>query len=500
MELSPRSAKRLLLLALLLGATADRFFTGRWLGISVPLFVAAGLLALGWFSVTEGRPPTKANLWLGAAALLFAGFCALRDAPVLVALDALVALGLLLLLTAHYRGQVLLHLSFSQAGASWFSAIENIAASPRKLVVQTARSSPVRRSQVVAALPVARGVVLAVPALLGFGGLLMAADSVFASYVSQTLSFRIPLDLASLANHTLVTLILTWLCAGGLVAALSVPSIQEAPPSEGATQRLQPPRAAWLSLGWIEALTVLILVDVLFGSFMLVQGAYFFGGLDTLDRTGMTYASYARRGFFELIAVAGLALALLGLLALLTRRHTPRQRQVFNAASGAMVVLVLGMLVSAFQRMWLYEEAYGFTRLRVYTHSFMVWLAAVLLLFLAALLRSRPRVFVFGSFVTALVYLALLNLANPDALIVRANIARYYESGKLDAGYLASLSADATPDLAGSLGRVDASARAVFRDAFRQQRLVLSEARAQQGWPAWSVARARALAVLDSIP
>jgi hypothetical protein len=370
-------------------------------------------------------------------------------------------------------------------------------------IVQTARSLPVHRSQLAAALPVARGVVLAVPALLGFGGLLMAADSVFASYVSQTLSFRIPLDLGSLVNHTLITVVITWLCAGGLVAALSVPSLPAAPdalPSEGVTQRLQPSRAAWLSLGWVESLTVLVLVDGLFGSFMLVQGAYFFGGLDTLDRTGMTYANYARRGFFELIAVAGLALALLGLLALITQRHTPRQRQVFNAASGAMVVLVLGILVSAFQRMWLYEEAYGFTRLRVYTHSFMVWLAVVLLLFLAALLRSQPNVFVFGSFVAALVYLALLNLANPDALIVRANVARYYESHKLDAYYLASLSADATPDLVDSLERVDASARAVFLDAFQQQRLVLSEAHAQQGWPAWSISRARALAALDSIP
>src|ERR1051325_6670937 len=113
MEVPLRSPKHVLLLALLLGVSADRLFTGRWIGISAPLFVAAGLLALSWLSAAEGRPPTRANLWLGGAALLFAGFCALRDAPVLVALDAVAVVGLLLLLVAHYRGPILLRLSLS---------------------------------------------------------------------------------------------------------------------------------------------------------------------------------------------------------------------------------------------------------------------------------------------------------------------------------------------------------------------------------------------------
>ena len=38
-----------------------------------------------------------------------------------------------------------------------------------------------------------------------------------------------------------------------------------------------------------------------------------------------------------------------------------------------------------------------------------------------------------GTAVSALVYLAALNLANPEALIVRQNVARYGASGKLEA-------------------------------------------------------------------
>jgi hypothetical protein len=325
----------------------------------------------------------------------------------------------------------------------------------------------------------------------------MAADSVFASYVVDTLTIRLPFNVASSINHAVVEMLIAWLCAGGMAVALNAPAAAAAAsplPAEGDTQRLVAPEPAWRMLGWVEALTMLVLIDVLFGSFMLIQGAYFFGGLDTLARTNMTYADYARRGFFELLVVACLALLLLWTLALVTRRGKPREFSIFNAASGVMVVLVIGMLVSAFQRMWLYEEAYSFTRLRIYTHSFMIWLAVVLVLFLVALLRDQLKLFVFGSFVSALVYLALLNIASPDALIVRANIARYHAGGDLDADYLASLSADATPALNAAIGDVDDTSRVIIRNRMQQQHAVISAALAEQGWPAWSVARARALA------
>src|SRR4029453_1820993 len=95
---------RLLLVALGLGLSADYLFYGRWLGISVPLFVALGLAALYGLGRPVGGPPARANLWLGAAALFCALCVALRDTLFLAALDLLAALGLLLLVAAAYRG------------------------------------------------------------------------------------------------------------------------------------------------------------------------------------------------------------------------------------------------------------------------------------------------------------------------------------------------------------------------------------------------------------
>src|SRR5581483_22778 len=136
------------------------------------------------------------------------------------------------------------------------------------------------------------------------------------------------------------------------------PQVQEVEPlpAEGDTQRLRPPRRPPIALGAVETLTVLVAVDLLFGSFMAIQGAYFFGGLDSLARTGMTYSEYARRGFFELLAVACLALTMLCAFAGVTRRDEAWQRRAFDAACAAMIALVLELLASAFQRMLLYEQ------------------------------------------------------------------------------------------------------------------------------------------------
>lgn len=413
----------LLLLALALGICADSLFYQRWPGISIPLFVALCLAALGGISRLEDRPPTRANLWMGGAALGFA-ICLM---------------------------------------------------------------------------------LLALPVLTGFTLLLMAADSIFASYVNQIFSLRIPFDTEVFFSRLTLVLLVTWTCAGGMLVALhstrkpTAPVIRGSLPAEGDTQPLTPPATSWRLLGWVEAVTVLVSVDLLFGGFMLIQTTYFFGGLDTLTRTGMTYAEYARRGFFELLAVACLALALLWLLALVTRREQPWQQLIFNATNALMILLVLGVLASAFQRMLLYEQAYGFTRLRIYTHSFMLWLALVLLLFLVALLRERPRLFTAGSFVSALIYLALLNLANPDALIVRENVARYQESGKLDAFYLTTLSNDAIPALVDALAVVEDPERKIILRELGWRHSHLSAVAAESGWPGWHLARARAVAATTPI-
>src|SRR6185369_16696657 len=81
------------------------------------------------------------------------------------------------------------------------------------------------------------------------------------------------------------------------------------------------PRKKIFSIGIIESLIVLGSVDLLFAAFVLIQFAYFFGGQRNISLEGLTYSDYARRGFFELVAVSVLTLALVLLLEGATLRY-----------------------------------------------------------------------------------------------------------------------------------------------------------------------------------
>lgn len=507
-----RHPTALLLLAAGLGLCADLLFYGRLPGISVPLFVILGLAGLLGLSIAEDRLPTPASLGLGAAAFLFAFFSMLRAAPALIVCNLLAGTGLLLLLVTGYRGALLWRLPGWRIAAQSMITMLEIGFRPLPLALHQASRMPVGPAQVRALFPVGRGLFLAAPILLVFTGLLMMADEIFASYVLQLLSLRLPFDLEAVISHSLVIGGIAWACAGGMLTALRDRTNDDLP-AEGDTQRLN---AAILLrfLGWGEAMTVLLAVDALFAGFMVVQSAYFFGGLDTLTRSGMSYAEYARRGFFELLTVACLSLALLWMLATVARRELPTQQRFFNLASTIMVVLVLGMLISAFQRMLLYEQAYGFTRLRIYTHTFMIYLAVVLLLYVIALLGEQPRIFSLGSLAAALIYLAILNLTNPDAIIVQANIDRYLANPatlttiennrwsrhqSVDIAYLLDLSSDATPKLVAALPRLDQANRQLVLDGLSERRQQLERIAQRDGWPAFHLARAGALVAIRSL-
>ena len=186
---------------------------------------------------------------------------------------------------------------------------------------------------------------------------------------------------------------------------------------------------------------------MLFVTFVIIQFRYFFGGQANILVEGFTYAEYARRGFGELVIVAFFSLLLLLCLSTITKRKKPTIRRVFSVLGIIQVALLAIILVSAFQRLLLYEKAYGFTRLRTYTHIFMVWLGILLAILVIIELRSKLRYFTLAALVVILGFGLTLNILNIDAFIVRQNVARSLAGAELDVEYLLTLSNDSIPTL-----------------------------------------------------
>ena len=287
------------------------------------------------------------------------------------------------------------------------------------------------------AAAVGRGVVIALPVLAIFGGLLVAADASFEALATRILN----VDVTELPGHAILTLVIACVVSAFL---------------HGVLQRLEPPsdagetpsRERRFALGLVEVGVVLGLVNLLFVAFLLIQVSYLFGGYGTvLGTPDLTVAEYARRGFFELVVVVALALPfLLGLRRLLSVQALSEMRR-FRALAGFHVVLLALLLGSAAQRMVIYLRMFGLTEDRFYASAFLIWLVFVLGWFAFTVLRDHADRFAPGAVVAGLVTIISLHAINPDSVIVRTNVARAAEGGEVDVNYLTVLSADAVPAL-----------------------------------------------------
>jgi hypothetical protein len=324
-------------------------------------------------------------------------------------------------------------------------------------------------------LAVARGLLLVFPLLLLFGGLFVAADAVFKQLVHDTLR----LNFRSLFTHFFVAVSCAWLVGGYLRAVLLG--------DEWA--KVAETRLPKLSLGTIEMSVVLGLLDLLFLSFVLVQFRYFFGGAGLVQRTiGLTYAEYARRGFFELLAVATLALPLLLVAHWLLGEGNPRAQRLFRGLAAAQIVLLFVIMISAFQRMRLYQAEYGLSQQRLYPTAFMGWLAAVFVWFALTVLRGRRQRFWSGAMIAGFALIGVLHAFGPDALIARTNIARARAGRRFDAHYVTSLSADAVPELVAGLDDLSPQDRCTVAAGLLRRWLPPTD----QDWRAWNRSRTEA--------
>jgi hypothetical protein len=336
-------------------------------------------------------------------------------------------------------------------------------------------------------LPVLRGLLLAAPILAILVPLLISADAVFAQQATRLFGWMFPENWGERVGRMLLIIVVAWGIAGGFVYALTRQEREEV------TQK-----TSGQPLGFTEGMTPLVLVCLLFGSFLLVQAEYLFGGGARVQAIpGLTYAEYARRGFGELVTVATLTLTLALIWQRLMRRETAAQTRLFHSVTTVLVALTLVVLASANQRMSAYEAAYGATETRLYVDAFIVFLGAVLVWFAITLWSGWQRFFALGGFLCVLAYVASLNLLNPDAAVVRTNVARSL-TGKqqMDAYTVRSLSDDAIPMLCAALDKTTGAERANLAAALRLRLTEREEQRKQIGWPSWNLSRERAYRIL----
>jgi hypothetical protein len=257
--------------------------------------------------------------------------------------------------------------------------------------------------------------------------LFAAADAAFAALIPRP-------DLGLLPLRLVVAAVV----AG---AAVSAAFLGAAPPRWDA---LAPAPARTVRVAeWLVPIAVL---DALFLTFVTVQAAVLFGGhRHVLDTAGLTYAEYARSGFGQLVVVTLLTLSVVAATVRWAPRETRGQRRALRLLLGVLCITSLVVVAAALHRLHLYEQAFGFTRLRLFMNAFESWLGAVVVLVLLAGVRLRATWLARAVVASAAVGLLALGALDPDAFVAERNVDRYRATGKVDVSYLQQLSADAVP-------------------------------------------------------
>ena len=324
---------------------------------------------------------------------------------------------------------------------------------------------------------VVRTAALSVLGLLVFGALFASADPLFASWVDAVVPNW---TFGTFVGRTFLACAVFGLTLAAAYLALNPSRVEldlDAP---------APLRNRW------EWLVPVVVVDLVFIGFLAAQATVVFGGHAYLERTtGITYADYVHQGFGQLTVATALTLLVVGLAA---RRAAPEDGHWLRGSLGLLCVLTLVVVASALYRMHVYQQAYGFTVLRLVVDVFEGWLGLVVVavMVVGGLGRGRslPRI----ALLTGGVAVLGLLVVNPDAWVAQRNLDRYDDTGLLDASYLAELSPDATPVIADRLPPDVAAC------VLRYQPLNQLDPALTGGWRSWNLGRARGADALATLP
>jgi len=440
MNIKHRSS--LILVSIAIAWAFDQLFFKKTPGISFPIFAIVFLIGLVWLAWREKVKPAIPALILLAVTLFFAVMTSVREQPFVTFINVLLTVTGMALLLLTFENGLWHQYSLSDyfmgvlrlTGAAFANPIKFLSAKPAG--GENENSQPRKK---ISFWSVVAGILIAIPVVAALTALLASADPIFSAKVNDFfILFRIE-KWGEYLFRACYIIVLAYLLIGVILHAITA----------SRERKLIGVEKPWLSpfLDWIQSVIVLTAVNLVFLAFVIVQFQYFFGGQSNIVIDGYTFAEYARKGFNELVGVTFISLALLFALTSVTKRETKNQRRSISVLGTLLVLLVVVILVSAFQRLMLYENAYGFTRIRLQTHVLMVWLGILLVATLVLELINKPRVFGLAALLVSLGFGLTLNVINPDAMIVKLNLQPDYTTQELDAQYLTTLSSDATPNL-----------------------------------------------------
>ena len=474
----------LLLYGLIIGIVFDILFYNKTLGISYPIFIFMSIAVLALiFLKTYSSLEKKAWIWVIPVILLSITF-SIYSNQILKILNFIIIPYLVIMLASYV----------SKLNRADWADLRFLADFLKRIFVplryihmpfitffRMTEGKEGKKGKI--ATRVALGLIISIPLLAVIIWLLSSADIIF-----KDIFLNIPVS--KIIKHFFVIL------AVSIYAICFFWSILKSFDEE---KKPAYPGMKWKKfLDPVVLITIISLLNIVFAVFSVIQFTYLFWGESFVLPSSYTYAEYARRGFFELVVVSMINFIII----LIAVSFIRKENRKVHLASKVLLSLLVGftfvLLISAFYRMLIYEQAYGFTYLRIFVQAFMVLLFFLFIINIIYIWYTKLPIIKSYFMMTLMVYI-VLNFSNVDLIIARNNIDRYIETGQIDMEYLKGLSFDATSEMQ---RLIDIDVKSESTSGVRQQDIkdeVLVffndkklELDAQKHWQSFNISRYRA--------
>ncbi len=507
-------APRTLIIGIVVGILGTFLTYNRLPALGFAIFALIGIAGLYLNARSQHARPLRRNLFLVALMVFFAAMLAIRSGEQIVLLN-IAGIGLAALLLAYFftTGNFAAQDVLQYVNRT-LSAALMVILKPIDELALSWNWFRARRIQWAMLKPVIRGLIITIPVVAVFVLLLSSADKVFSDFVSGIFGAISFANFDQLIVPTVLTALLAWAGIGWMGYALAdrkakrmprpgsleasmqaeLPPVFPELPLAERKQLLQPKN---FQLGFTETVMLLGSICAVFGAFVVIQFVYLFGGAKNIDLTKFNYADYVHRGFTELIIVGVLTLGLAYILKNIAVRSSAGRESTFRILLTVLMALSGVILVSAYDRMHLYEDVYGATTLRLTIYVFIAWLGVLFVGFVLSLYWQPAAINVFGlaTLVAVFGFAATLDVLNPDAFVANEMIAR----NDVDPLYLATLNTEAIPAMVQLVDAPEPGLRDIVRYTLARQRNALAADTWNADWRDFSIGRSAALAALDSV-
>ena len=410
-------------------------FWGHTFGVSMLIFTAVvvAIVLRGKMKTMNTKNPLFI-LHLGLLAYLSACVMFYRNEIILFITIPVILLLLLALIFVGKEGYTFLNnfqLLFMLLPERVINALNEISSVTKRMKEVFANKTEKEKG---AGSKVLKGVLISIPLIIVFTLLFSSADPVFKEYVEKIIKIDWNFDLVF---RIIVIIVMFYFLAAYLWYSNSKTTCTV---SAGA---LTPKR----ELDEIMTFTVLILLNILFLAFIFFQLKYLFGGDSVIRNTSITYADYAHKGFLEF----WITVVLVSVIVVVSRYKLIEEKYkgLVGWAQVALLLQTIVIIASAGKRILVYEEAYGYTYLRILVGLFLIWMAVVFVLFIIAVLKKKDLGWLASqSLFTAGIFLVFVSTVSFDKYIAKANVDRHLINNKeIDTSYLRGLSTDIYPEI-----------------------------------------------------